>query len=183
MRATGLPRSVVLSARLSIRKMALCGRAEKTIRGLRGAPPLERLAVAELERLTLLMAYAVGVRGGALLEDCFFPKAMGRRLPKLNKGLSQLNDGAGLPAHAVGQGKIWQSPLLVNKTAAPRRRRPHWWQAPPRADGARFCLRIALGARVGPRAALHQTGRGARRFAVAQFLCISGGKKSSHLPR
>ncbi|KAG8341048.1 hypothetical protein TRVL_08126 [Trypanosoma vivax] len=70
------------------------------------------------------MVYATGVRGDALFEHYFFLKAVRRGLPKLNGGLLQLNGGAGLPAHAVRQGKRWLTPLLGNKPVAARRHRP-----------------------------------------------------------
>ncbi|KAG8339823.1 hypothetical protein ERJ75_001581900 [Trypanosoma vivax] len=94
------------------------------IRKLREALLRERLAVAELECLMPQMMCAAGVRGGALLEHCFFLKAVRRRPSKLNRGLMQLDGGAGLPAHAVRQGKRWLSTLLGNRPVAPRRHRP-----------------------------------------------------------
>ncbi|CCD19218.1 hypothetical protein, conserved [Trypanosoma vivax Y486] len=98
--------------------------SQKTIRKLREVPPLEGLAVAELERLTSRMVCAANVRGGALLEQCFLLKAVSRRLSKLNGCILQLNDGADLPARAISQGKRCLSSLLANKSVTPRRHRP-----------------------------------------------------------
>ncbi|KAG8339904.1 putative serine/threonine protein phosphatase [Trypanosoma vivax] len=65
-----------------------------------------------------------GVRGGALLEHCFFLKAVRWRLSKHNGGLLQFNGAAGLHANAVRQDKRWLSSLLENKSSTPRRHRP-----------------------------------------------------------
>ncbi|KAH8619487.1 hypothetical protein ERJ75_000162700 [Trypanosoma vivax] len=84
---------------------------------------LERLAVADSERLTSRMVCAAGVRG-ALLEHYFSLKAVRWRLSKLNRGLLQLNGATGLPAHAVKHGNCWLSALLGNRAVVPRRHRP-----------------------------------------------------------
>ncbi|KAH8618594.1 hypothetical protein ERJ75_000237000 [Trypanosoma vivax] len=135
----------------------------KTIRKLKETPPLERLAVVELEWLTSPMVYATGGRGGVMFERGFFVKEVGRRLSKLSGGLLQPKGASGLPARAVRQGKRWLSSMLGNKPFTPRRHRPTsatLAQVLPCADGARFCLRIA--GRCGLRAA-----RGAERFALS----------------
>ncbi|KAH8604101.1 hypothetical protein ERJ75_001754700 [Trypanosoma vivax] len=98
--------------------------SQKAIRKLRDAPPLERPAVAESERLASHMVYAAGVCGGALFEYYFFVKAVRRRLSKLNWGLLRPNGAAVLPAQEDRQGKRWLSPLLGNRPVAPQRHRP-----------------------------------------------------------
>ncbi|KAG8339587.1 hypothetical protein TRVL_09583 [Trypanosoma vivax] len=98
--------------------------SQRPIGKLREAPPLERLSVAGLECLTSHMVYAAAVRGGALFERYFFLKAVRRRFSKLSRGLLQLNGAAGLPAHAVRQGRRWLSALLGNRPVVPRRHRP-----------------------------------------------------------
>ncbi|KAH8615516.1 hypothetical protein ERJ75_000576600 [Trypanosoma vivax] len=92
-----------------------------------------------------------GVRGGALLEHCFFLKAVRWRLSKLNGGLLQFNDGPGLQANAVRQGKRWLSSLLGNRPTTPRRHRPTsttlmteasmcGWGALPLKGGGEVCV-------------------------------------------
>ncbi|KAG8338956.1 hypothetical protein TRVL_10215 [Trypanosoma vivax] len=120
--------------------------SQKTIKGLREAPALEGLTVADSERLMPRMMRATGVRGGALFEHYFSLKAVRRRALKLDRGLLQLNGGAGLPAHEHRRGKRWLWPLLGSKPFAPRRHRPT--SAALVADVsmcglARPCLRMA----------------------------------------
>nr|CCC53585.1 hypothetical protein TVY486_1110690 [Trypanosoma vivax Y486] len=162
--------------------------SQKTIIKLREAPPLEGLTVAEMKCLASRIMRAARVRGGALFVCYFSLKAVGRRLSKLNGGLFQLNDSAGLPGHAVRQGNRWLSALLENKPVAPRRHRHTsaalatdasmcGWDAIPFKDGGCVCG----GWRVGLRATLHLTGRGAWRAPEAQFFCRSDAEKSAHL--
>ncbi|KAH8607243.1 hypothetical protein ERJ75_001459600 [Trypanosoma vivax] len=67
---------------------------------------------------------ANGVRGGALFEQCFFLKAVCRRLSKLNWGLLRLSGGAALPAQTVRQGRRLPRALLGSKPVLARRHRP-----------------------------------------------------------
>ncbi|KAH8618560.1 hypothetical protein ERJ75_000264700 [Trypanosoma vivax] len=79
--------------------------SENAVREIRETLVLEGLKMVRLERLTLGMAHAVGVRDVDLFERCLSLKAVCRSLSKLNRGLLQLGDPAGLPARAVREDK------------------------------------------------------------------------------